>query len=234
MRVLTIIPTQNELDCFVRSFHEAGFESEQLDAGKLSLLHFPVLAVLVAHGGLGKVQFAVQTQYLIEHGKWEVAICAGAAGALSGDLSIGDVVIATETIEYDIQNRFGPPMLPHFPCAEQILERCRLGLRAEQSFGIHYGPIASGDEDVVEEKRRQLIQKRTGALAVAWEGAGGARACRFSDLPYVEIRGITDGADSEAAGDYRMNLNRAMESVARVVAFLAGSELRIPRNPSSS
>ena len=47
---------------------------------------------------------------------------------------------------------------------------------------------------------------RTGALAVAWEGAGGARACHFSGIPFLEIRGITDSADSDAASDFRATL----------------------------
>jgi len=55
---------------------------------------------------------------------------------------------------------------------------------------------------------------RTGALAVAWEGAGGARACHFSGIPFLEIRGITDSADSDAASDFGANLEGAMRNVA--------------------
>ena len=64
---------------------------------------------------------------------------------------------------------------------------------------MHWSLFASGDEDVIELERKKQIQRRTGALVVAWEGAGGARACQFSGIPFMEIRGVTDNADCTAA-----------------------------------
>src|SRR6266478_4000180 len=49
-----------------------------------------------------------------------LVICAGAAGALVNGLSIGDVVVATETVEHDIRNKFGLPLLPRFGSAKAI------------------------------------------------------------------------------------------------------------------
>ncbi len=62
-----------------------------------------------------------------------------------------------------------------------------------------------------------MVPRRTGALAMAWEGAGGARACQFSAMPFVEIRGVTDGANSRAAGDFRAHLATAMRNVATLI-----------------
>ena len=65
------------------------------------------------------------------------------------------------------------------------------------------------------------LHTRTGALAVAWEGAGGARAAAFSDVPYLEIRGITDMADHDAASTWKPNVPHAMGNVAVIVATIA-------------
>ena len=54
---------------------------------------------------------------------------------------------------------------------------------------------------------------------MAWEGAGGARACAFSDVPFIELRGITDTADHNAPADFETNLHVAMDSVAALVAM---------------
>ncbi len=189
--------------------------------GKLSITYFPVLEMAVAHGGLGKAQFAVQTQHLIDAGNWGVVICAGAAGALASGLSVGDVVIATETVEHNIRNKFGKPLLPRFSSSERVLEYCRQATQADPTLKVHYGPIASGDEDVMDVDRRAAIHQLTEALAVAWEGAGGARASQFSGVPFIEIRGVTDGADNAAARDFRLNVKRALKSVARVIIALA-------------
>ncbi len=221
MKILTVIPTQRELEFFVQASVKQGYHPHPLAIGKLSVTHFPVLELTVASGGLGKVQFAVQTQHLIDAGQWDVVICAGAAGALVADLTIGDVVIATETVEHDVRNKFSKPLLPRFSGSEEMLERCRLALRTEPALRVHYGPIASGDEDVMDLERRADIRARTAALAVAWEGAGGARASQFSGIPFVEIRGVTDGADGTAAHDFRQNMQQALQSVAHVIIAVA-------------
>lgn len=221
MKILTAIPTRTELDAFVQACREQGYPSEPSVVGRQSVTKFPTLDMVVAHGGLGKVQFAVQTQHLLDSGEWDLVVCAGAAGALVAGLSIGDVVIATETVEHDVWNRIGQPRVPHFGGSAEVLEQCRRALRAEPTVMVHYGPIASGDEDVVDHERRAAVRERTKALVVAWEGAGGARACQFSGVPFLEIRGVTDSADGAAARDFELNVKRALQSVALVIIALA-------------
>jgi adenosylhomocysteine nucleosidase len=116
------------------------------------------------------------------------------------DLSVGDVVIATETVEHDIRNRFGPPQMPRFEATVSVLDRCRELMRPNGDFVIHYAAIANGDEDVVDDERRAEVRCRTGVVAV---------------------RGISDGADSSAAGDFVANLPLVMRNVVSVVVSLA-------------
>ncbi len=84
-------------------------------------------------------------------------------------------------------------------------------------FRVHFGPIASGDEDIVDVARGQELRETTGAVAVAWEGAGGARACLFSGTPFVEIRGVTDNANHTAPADFETNLELAMDNLAALI-----------------
>jgi adenosylhomocysteine nucleosidase len=84
-------------------------------------------------------------------------------------------------------------------------------------YFIHVGIIASGDEDVIELERAAALRQATEACAVAWEGAGGARACRFNEMPFLELRAITDTADHNAPGDFATNLHIAMASAAALV-----------------
>jgi len=218
MKILLVIPIREEIYAFLQACTEHGVETIETKIGKLPVVCIPGLDLTVAQGGLGKVQFAVQTQYLLDTGKnWDLVICAGAAGALVNDLSIGDVIVATQTIEHDIHNLFGRPLLPRFQSAETIVDDLKRVQLSTNSVKIWFGPIASGDEDVVDANRRIELHQQTGALAVAWEGAGGARACKFSDVPFVEIRGITDGADFSAAEGFQVNLEIAIKSVASLI-----------------
>jgi adenosylhomocysteine nucleosidase len=223
MKILTVVPTQEELDFFVQHCVERGLPIETSALGPILITRLPSLDLTVAPGGLGKAEFAVQTQYLIDSGEaWAVVICAGAAGALSDRLSIGDVVIGTQTIEYDIRNKFGQPLLPQFNSAERVVEDFRRLKTKDHSFRLQFGPIASGDEDIVDATRRREVRELTGAIANAWEGAGGARASYFSRLPFVEIRGISDNADETAAQDFEKNLRMTMRNVAIVITKWAG------------
>lgn len=218
MRRLVVIPTHAEIDSFLQGCTELGFSTEVARLGRLPVIQLPELGIVVAHGGLGKVQFALQTQHLLDACPgWDMVICAGAAGALVDALSPGDVVVATETVEHDIRNKFGTPLMPRFRSAETTLAALRERQASLTACTVHFGPIASGDEDVVDSVRRSAIQQSTGALAVAWEGAGGARACHFTGVPYVEVRGITDDATGQAAVDFKNNLPRAMRHVAMLI-----------------
>ena len=54
-----------------------------------------------------KVQLALQSQYLVDRlGQVEALLCVGAAGSLSEQLRLGDVVVATTTVEHDYKLRF--------------------------------------------------------------------------------------------------------------------------------
>jgi adenosylhomocysteine nucleosidase len=218
MKILTMVPIQPEIDFLLQACTEKGFHTQDSVIGRLPVVHLPELDVTLACGGLGKVQFAVQTQHLLDVcPDWDLVICAGAAGALVDGLSVGDVVVATKTVEHDIHNGFGKPLLPKFSSAKVVVSALRSMAPPGNSFRVHFGPIASGDEDVVDADRRRTLHRRTGALAVAWEGAGGARACHFSQVPFVEIRGISDRADSSAASDFEANLGGAMTNVAALI-----------------
>ena len=218
MRRLIITPMREELDFLLQSCIKANFHAECTTVGKLPVVQLPDLGVTLARGGLGKVQFALQTQHLLDTcSDWDLIVCAGAAGALADEVSVGDVVVATTTVEHDYNNKFNKRALPKFDGARAAIADLRAVSRSANSFTVHFGPIASGDEDVVQTERKRALYESTGALAVAWEGAGGARACAFNGLPFVEIRSVTDTADHKAASDFEQNLEIAMSNLAALI-----------------
>ena len=191
--------------------------------GRLPVVRLPNLGIALARGGLGKVQFAIQTQHLLDTcSDWDLIICAGAAGALVDEVIVGDVVVATTTVEHDYNNKFNERALPKFDGAQAAIADLKSVSQSVNVFSVHFGPMASGDEDVVETERKRALHESTGALAVAWEGAGGAKACAFSGIPFVEIRGVTDTADHNAASDFEQNLEIAMSNLAALIVAWVG------------
>ena len=220
MRKLIITPMKEELEFLLQSCTKAEFYAKSAMIGRLPVVRIPDLDVTLARGGLGKVQFAVQTQHLLDTcSDWDLIICAGAAGALADEVSVGDVVVATTTVEHDYNNKFNERALPKFDGARTAIADLKSASHSTDTFNVHFGPIASGDEDVVETERKRMLHESTGALAVAWEGVGGAKACAFSGVSFVEIRGVTDTADHNAASDFEDNLGVAMNNLATLITY---------------
>jgi len=219
MPVLAIVPTEGELDELVDALATGGLSIETGQAGRVGRQLVPAMGLVLAHGGLGKTQFGIQTQYMLDQGQYSLVICAGAAGGLVDEVAVGDVVVATETVEHDIR-KVGSEMVPRFPGDAAALARIRCTSFPER-FRVHLGGVASGDEDIVSTERRRACHRTTGAIAVAWEGAGGARACAFMGVPYLEIRGIADQADERGPRDFMANFGRAMQNVASVLTVVS-------------
>lgn len=217
MKILIITPMQEEFDFFLQAAARHGFWAEEMRLGRLPAVQLPELGVSLACGGLGKTQFGIQTQHLLDTETWNLVICAGVAGALAEELAVGDVVAATKTIEHDYHNKFTLRPQPQFEGAALVLAQLRGVTVPAADFRIHFGPIASGDEDIIDVVRGRELREATAALAVAWEGAGGARACLFSGTPFVEIRGVTDNANHTAPADFETNLELAMRNLAAFV-----------------
>ena len=216
--VLVVTPVEKELVALAGVMAAEGFEAHPAD-GRVPSVHVPDLELVVAAAGHGKAQFALVTQHLIDtRGPFAAVVVAGAAGAFGPDLRPGDVIVGTEAVEHDYKTRFhgiGPP--PRHPASPDLRAAILDAQPAWSGFQIHTGPIAGGDEDIVDPVRAAELAAATGALCVAWEGAGGARAAAFSGLSFVEIRAVTDGADGSAAESYRVHLAEAVGNVGRVV-----------------
>src|SRR5262245_26011509 len=214
---LIVTPLQEEYNDLYNSLSALGLDSLQTNIGKLNIHHFPALNITLARGGHGKTQFGIQTQYLLDHAHFNLVICAGAAGALSPEVKVGDVIIATSTLEHDYNNKFSDRPKPRFAGDAKSIKQIKALNLSNAGFKVHFGIMAGGDEDVIEVTRGAELRELHDALAVAWEGVGGARASAFSEVPYLEIRGATDTANHEAPVVFYINLKVVMKNIAQLL-----------------
>ncbi len=250
MTILAVTPIEDEFKALTSALAMLGLRGQEQIAGRIAGLAYNSIVSLpnrssvslsnregglfVAQGGLGKAQFGVQAQHLLDHlSGVKLLVCAGTAGSLVKGLAVADVVAATATVEHDFGTVLMPNPLPSFEghagylalLGEMARSQNGSGEPVEADFNIHFGPVASGDEGIVDDARAHQIQQATGALAVAWEGAGGARAARFSGVPYLELRAISDGANPDAFTDFLQNIPVAMRSIAAVLLWLMSNPL---------
>ena len=217
-RILVATPVVKELRALSALFEDEGHEVADFPC-RLPAFSIEGLGLIAAAVGHGKAQCALATQHLLDtHGPFAAVIVAGAAGALAPTLRAGDVVVGTEAVEHDYKPRFhgiGPP--PRHAASPELVEAILAAQPEHAGFSIHPGPIAGGDEDIVEAARARALAAATGALCVAWEGAGGARAAAFSGTAFAEVRAVTDHADGASAENYRVHLEGAVGNVGRVL-----------------
>ena len=179
----------------------------------------------------GKVAAASTATTLIERYGVDMIIFTGVAGAADPSLEIGDIVVASETVQHDMDvsalpgfERFEIPLLgkSHFPVDERFI---RLGADSasrfvnkylnspefEQSrklFGVKEpsvstGLIASGDSFVSDtQKIHSLANELPGLKCVEMEGAAVAQVCYEHQIPMILLRVISDKANHDAVIDF--------------------------------
>jgi len=216
-RMIILCPLAKEWSILSNAF-ESSQSVKRVEGLKINTVYVADWRVLVATGGHGRTQLGIQAQYLIAlYPSVELVICAGAAGSLVPELSTGDVVIGTETVEHDYRLLFATRPLPRFPGYRPAIADLRSSAQQVSGFRVAFDVIASGDEDVITSARARVIRGQTGAACVAWEGSGAARAALFNGIGSLEIRGATDVANEEAPGQFDANLPIAMSNIANLL-----------------
>ena len=130
------------------------------------------------------------------------------------------MVIGTETVEHDFQ-KANDDSRPRFEPTSETLGPMRSLSATNLGFSLHFAPIASGDQTILDSAHATALMESTGAIAVGWEGAGGAKAAAFSGIPFIEIRAITDHADGDVPANIGKNLPICMRNIAQLLSAWA-------------
>jgi adenosylhomocysteine nucleosidase len=208
---LLLFPLKEELSLFLKYLEDMGVNIQKSTIQQRPLYHTKnKFNLICTQGGRGKVQFGILSQlYLSNLPNVPYLICAGTAGAIAPNITTGDIIIGEATIEHDFCQRSSKR--PTFPANKNLLSR--FSLKRQDHYMVHRGIMASGDEDICSTTRAKEIFKQTNALAVAWEGAGGARAANLNKIPFVEIRVISDFATGTTPQDFKDALDKAMKNL---------------------
>lgn len=191
----------------------------------LGALHGQPLVLVLC--GIGKVAAAATTALLAERYGVSRLVFTGVAGGLHGDVKVGDLVLAEELLQHDMdasplfarhvvpltgKSRFGVDaelMRQLGQAAEAVLldphaafgtEAAWLGVTAPR---LHRGLVISGDQFIASAEASQALRRELpDALAVEMEGAALAQVCHDLDLPFAVIRTVSDRADDSAHVDF--------------------------------
>ena len=188
--------------------------------------HLQGRPVVLALSGIGKVAAATSATALIERFGAERLVFTGVAGGLGEGVNVGDVVVAQDYVQHDMDASpifprwevpgYARTRLPCDPALSALLLEAACACVAsaggqleakEPAHRIRHGLIASGDQFVCGAQesgqlRRALRAAGHDVLAVEMEGAAVAQVCLDYGLPFAAVRTISDRADDTAHRDF--------------------------------
>ena len=188
--------------------------------------------LVLVRSGIGKVNAGICTQILASVYGVDTVINTGIAGSLNADIDIGDIVVSTSLVQYDVDARnFGyklgeiPRMnIVEFPADKYLIDKTQsvfdsLGL----GIKLYKGIVATGDKFVSEDSLKAEIISNFHAYCVEMEGAAIAQAAMLNNMACVVIRAISDKADNSADVDYRSFEAKAIENMSKISLALVDS-----------
>jgi adenosylhomocysteine nucleosidase len=166
--------------------------------------------VVVVTCGIGKVNAAVCAQILVDDFKVDKVINVGVAGGIGEDVVPGDVVIASNLVQHDMDttafgDKFGQiPRMDTFDFKgdEAMIEAAKQACSNINNHKSFVGRIVSGDQFVADVEKVRWLKAEFDAMACEMEGGSIAHVCYLNSVPFVVIRSISDNANTGAHMDF--------------------------------
>jgi len=178
-------------------------------------------ACLFFHSGWGKIATAAATQYIIDQYEPELIINIGTCGGFSGISKVGEVLLVTETLIYDIVERMGDPVA--------ALDKYRTGndtswITNPLPAGTRRARIASADQDI-DFQAYDLLTQTHQATAADWETGAFAWVATTNHTPWLALRAVSDlvfpqGSETDSGVElWRSRLAQLMEKILSDLPF---------------
>ena len=164
--------------------------------------------LVIAYSKIGKVFSSLTASTLLEKFKCDTLLFSGVAGAINPALKIGDLIIADKLCQHDLDisifgHDFGfVPEGSKFVETDENLRTIAKEVAKESGLSLIEGTIATGDQFVASNERKEFISKNFEADALEMEGASVAVVCDALGVPFFILRAISDTANDDAEMDF--------------------------------
>ena len=183
--------------------------------------------VAIARCGIGKVFAAICAQTVIMKYSPDLLINTGVGGGLRAGLSTGDIVIASDLCQHDMDtSAIGDPKglvsginVIYFK-ADKRAGGILLDAAKELGLNAVSGRIASGDKFIASREDKERIIADFSADACEMEGCAIAQTAYVNETPFAVVRALSDSADGEATMDYPTFLGIASRNSTNLTLFL--------------
>ena len=184
---------------------------------------------VVVQGGVGKVNAAMSAEAMILEYRPDLIVNVGVAGALTDVLEIGDIAVARDLVQYDVDSTAlgDPPGFVStvervdFPCAAWAVEGIARSVAHTAGLKARVVRIASGDRFNDDPQTARLIVETFGADACEMEAGPIAQVCFVNGVDCAVIRAISDTTAGSHNREYGLCRDAAADAAARaLMAFM--------------
>ena len=144
--------------------------------------------LLFFHSGWGKTRSAAATQYVIDRWKPDLVINLGTCGGLEGFTVLGETLLVTNTVMYDVVERMGNRQL--------AVDYYRGSLNIdwigdELPANTRRSPLASADQDI-DFQNFSVLSEEFAVPAADWESSAIAWELNANNVPGLILRSVSD------------------------------------------
>jgi 5'-methylthioadenosine/S-adenosylhomocysteine nucleosidase len=165
--------------------------------------------VIAGHTGVGKSLAAMTSQHVIDTYAPAVLVFVGIAGSLNPTYEVGDIVIAEDAVQHDMDTTmfgFRRGEIPNEKIrAVESDQRLVDSATKWQPEGrrVFRGRILTGDQFISDDTLREYLRSELKGDAVDMEGASAGLVARLNAVPFLLVRVISDKADGKTPPDFQ-------------------------------
>ncbi len=213
MTIGLLFAMQEELDAFLN--HYENYETKTHKHLKIYTLQENNHTLVCVLTGIGKVNAAYATSYLIHAYDVRMILNSGVAGGVNTEvetlvLSEGVVYHDVDVTVFNYERGQVPGFKPYFEADSALLEIAET-IASEKNYPYQRGKIASGDQFITERASiNPILALYDDIYAIEMEATAIGHVARLEGVPFLIIRAISDViGGSNQASDFKSFLEKS-------------------------
>lgn len=220
MKIGLVIADENEYKPFLDAAKEHNCIEMKRRGRDSVAFHHAGKKLIAVKAGIGKVNAASATAFLIAEDKVDMILNFGLSGAVSG-LAKDDIVAGSSYTECDFDlTAIGYPLgkkpqdVCVYPADEHLYETAML------IPGMKSAVCGCGDLFLADKEKKNLYKETFGIQEFDMETGAIASVCHDADIPFLAIRQISDTADDTASESYRQTNDLCEKTLTQIILTL--------------
>ena len=190
--------------------------------------------LLFAVTGVGKVLTAAAVQKLLSENECSSCLFIGIAGAINPSYRIGDMIIARDLAQWDLDATSFSFQRGQVPYTKHRIITTDEGLReialthSPSESAIHVGRMLTGDTFLtrVDKQQREYLRTDMRGDAADMESASAAFVAQLQGVPFLSYKIISDQLDGAVPKNFsrfiRTASNKLLEISRHIIGTLSG------------